>query len=89
VEEIFGWAKTIGLCRRMRHRGVRRVGWIRTFAVAGYNLGLEPDLGGGDAMPVRPDALAAPALSAGIGNQDPRRGHESRRTDVGPPAGDN
>jgi transposase len=38
VEEIFGWAKTIGLCRQMRHRGVRRVGWMFTFALAVYNL---------------------------------------------------
>ena len=27
VEEIFGWAKTIALLRKTRHRGVRRVGW--------------------------------------------------------------
>jgi transposase len=38
VEEIFGWAKTIGLCRQTRHRGVRRVGWMFVFAVAVYNL---------------------------------------------------
>ena len=38
VEEIFGWAKTFGLCRQMRHRGLRRVGWMFTFALAVYNL---------------------------------------------------
>ena len=38
VEEIFGWAKTVGLCRQMRHRGVLRVGWMFTFALAVYNL---------------------------------------------------
>jgi transposase len=38
VEEIFGWAKTVGLCRQMRHRGLRRVGWMFTFALAVYNL---------------------------------------------------
>ena len=38
VEEIFGWAKTIGLCRQMRHRGLRRVGSMFTFALAVYNL---------------------------------------------------
>ena len=38
VEEIFGWAKTIGLCRQTRHRGLRRVGWMFTFALAVYNL---------------------------------------------------
>jgi IS5 family transposase len=38
VEEIFGWMKTIGLLRKTRHRGVARVGWMFTFAAAGYNL---------------------------------------------------
>jgi transposase len=38
VEEIFGWAKTIALLRKTRHRGVRRVGWMFTFAMAAYNL---------------------------------------------------
>ena len=38
VEEIFGWLKTIGLCRQTRFRGVDRVGWMVTFATAVYNL---------------------------------------------------
>ena len=38
VEEIFGWLKTIALLRKTRHRGVRRVGWMFTFATAVYNL---------------------------------------------------
>jgi len=38
VEEIFGWTKTVGLFRQTRHRGVRRVGWMFTFALAVYNL---------------------------------------------------
>lgn len=38
VEEIFGWLKTIALFRQTRHRGVRRVGWMFTFAAAVYNL---------------------------------------------------
>ncbi len=38
VEEIFGWLKTVGLLRKARHRGVARVGWMFTFAVAVYNL---------------------------------------------------
>jgi IS5 family transposase len=38
VEEIFGWLKTVGLLRKTRHRGVKRVGWIFTFATAVYNL---------------------------------------------------
>ncbi|MBI3448187.1 MAG: IS5 family transposase [Acidobacteria bacterium] len=38
VEEIFGWLKTVGMMRKTRHRGERRVGWMFTFAVATYNL---------------------------------------------------
>jgi transposase len=38
VEEIFGWLKTVGLLRQVRHRGVARVGWMFTFADAVYNL---------------------------------------------------
>jgi transposase len=38
VEEIFGWLKTIGGLRKTRHRGVERVGWMFTFALAAYHL---------------------------------------------------
>jgi transposase len=38
VEEIFGWLKTVALLRKTRHRGVDRVGWTFTFALAVYNL---------------------------------------------------
>jgi transposase len=38
VEEIFGWLKTVGGLRKLRHRGVERVAWIFTFAVATYNV---------------------------------------------------
>ena len=38
VEQIFGWLKTIGLMRKTRHKGTRRVGWMFTFALAVYNL---------------------------------------------------
>jgi IS5 family transposase len=38
VEEIFGWLKTVGLLRKVRHRGVARVGWMFTFAAAVYNV---------------------------------------------------
>jgi len=38
VEEIFGWMKTIGLMRKTRHRGKRRVGWMFVFTAAAYNL---------------------------------------------------
>src|SRR5262249_47206915 len=38
VEEVFGWLKTVGVCRQTRFRGRARVGWMFTFAVAAYNL---------------------------------------------------
>jgi transposase len=38
VEEIFGWLKTVGLLRKVRHRGAARVGWMFTFAATVYNL---------------------------------------------------
>ena len=38
VEEIFGWLKTVGMTRKVRHRGLPRAGWAFTFAVAVYNL---------------------------------------------------
>ena len=38
VEEIFGWMKTVGLLWKVKLRGVRRVGWLFTFAAAVYNL---------------------------------------------------
>jgi hypothetical protein len=38
VEEIFGWMKTVGGMRKLRHRGLHLVGWIFTFAAAAYNL---------------------------------------------------
>lgn len=38
IEEIFGWLKTVGLCRQTRFRGLERVGWMVTFTTAVYNL---------------------------------------------------
>lgn len=38
VEEVFGWMKTVGLLRKLRHRGGHRVAWIFTFTAAAYNL---------------------------------------------------
>ena len=38
VEEIFGWMKTIGLMRKVRHRGREPVEWMFTWAAAIYNL---------------------------------------------------
>jgi transposase len=38
IEEVFGWLKTVGLLRKLRHRGLAKVRWIFTFSVAAYNL---------------------------------------------------
>jgi transposase len=38
IEESFGWLKTIALMRKVRHRGIHKVGWVFTFAAAAYNL---------------------------------------------------
>jgi len=38
IEEIFGWMKTVGGMRKLRHRGLELVGWMFTFGAAAYNL---------------------------------------------------
>jgi transposase len=38
IEECFGWLKTVALIRKVRHRGIEKVGWLFTFAAAAYNL---------------------------------------------------
>lgn len=38
IEEVFGWLKTVGLFRKTRYRGVRKIDWHFTLAVTVYNL---------------------------------------------------
>jgi transposase len=38
VEQAFGWMKTVGLLRKLHHRGGLLVDWIFTFHAAAYNL---------------------------------------------------
>jgi len=38
VEQVFGWMKTVGGLRKLRHRGGLLVDWMVTFAAAAYNL---------------------------------------------------
>jgi transposase len=38
VEQAFGWMKTVGLLRKLRHRGGHKVEWMFTFTAAVYNL---------------------------------------------------
>jgi transposase len=44
IEEAFGWIKTVAGQEKTRFRGVGRVGWAFTFAVAAYNLVRLPKL---------------------------------------------
>lgn len=38
IEEVFGWLKTTGQFRQTRYRGVEKINWHFTLAVAAYNL---------------------------------------------------
>lgn len=38
VEQAFGWMKTVGGLRKLRHRGGRLVTWVFTFTAAAYNI---------------------------------------------------
>ena len=38
IEQTFGWGKTVGLLRKLRHRGRETVDWVFTFVMAAYNL---------------------------------------------------
>ena len=38
VEQVFGWMQTVGLLRKLRHRGGERVNWIVTFTATAYNM---------------------------------------------------
>ena len=38
IEECFGWMKNIALLRKLKHRGLFKVGWIFSFAAGDYNL---------------------------------------------------
>jgi len=63
IEEVFGWLKTVGGLRKVRHRGTSLVDWIVTFASPAYRavrlrrlLGPHPAwswAGGGTARPSR------------------------------------
>ena len=44
IEEGFGWMKTVAGLRKTRYRGIEKVGWVFTFAVAAYNLVRLPKL---------------------------------------------
>jgi len=38
VEEVFGWLKTVGQCRKLHHRGTALVNWVFLLRTTAYNL---------------------------------------------------
>lgn len=48
IEEAFGWAKTIAMMRKTRHRGLDKVRWQFTLTMAAYNLVRLPKLIGAE-----------------------------------------
>jgi transposase len=38
VEQTFGWMKMVGMLRKVKLRGIDKVGWLFTFTGAAYNL---------------------------------------------------
>jgi len=44
IEEVFAWVKTVAGMRKTKFRGLERVGWAFTLAVAAYNLVRLPKL---------------------------------------------
>ena len=46
VEQVFGWMKTVGGLRKLRHRGIALVDWQVTFAATRLSLGPVAESGG-------------------------------------------
>ncbi len=38
IEQSFGWMKMVGMLRKVKLRGIDKVGWLFTFTGAAYNL---------------------------------------------------
>ena len=38
IEEVYGWGKTVGLLRKLRHQGKDLVDWVYTFTMAASNI---------------------------------------------------
>jgi hypothetical protein len=38
MEQSFGWMKMVGMLRKVKLRGIEKVGWLFTFTGAAYNL---------------------------------------------------
>ena len=76
VEQVFGWMKTVGGLRKLRHRGIALVDWQLTFAATAYNVGPVAESGGevsliagrGCRWPPRRDSVSpcAPLSGGGV-----------------------
>lgn len=38
VEQSFGWMKIVGMLKKVKLRGIDKVGWLFSFTGAAYNL---------------------------------------------------
>ena len=84
VEQVFGWMKTVGGLRKLRHRGIALVDWQLTFAATAYNFGPVAESGGevsliagrGCRWPPRRDSVSPCAPLSG-GGRDTHDGHEN------------
>jgi hypothetical protein len=38
VEQSFGWMKMVGMLKKVKLRGIDKIGWLFTFTGAAYNL---------------------------------------------------
>ena len=83
VEQVFGWMKTVGGLRKLRHRGIALVDWQLTFAATAYNVGPVAESGGevsliagrGCRWPPRRDSVSPCAPLSG--GRDTHDGHEN------------
>ena len=44
IERVFGWLKTVAGIRKVKLRGLAKVGWLFQYAAAAYNLWRMPRL---------------------------------------------
>jgi transposase len=63
IEECFGWLKTIALLRKVRHRGIFKVGWVFSFAAAAYNFSPYEESGDASNVSRGRGVLAGPKMN--------------------------
>ncbi len=73
VEQMFGWAKTVGLMRKTRHRGTQRVDWMFIFTAASTWSECATSRGRRDDEGTNPQEMPAlPAAPASYPHSAPR-----------------